>query len=194
MTVLKKYVLDYDKAHEFFTAKDKNNTLLAASVIEKTPFSEGVFYTILKDRLSSEQLHQFNGGDVGGEVLSKLVDLVYKELDERECFFLVDDFDAKFTKLETWDLLNKVGGQVEDEFFYLIDKQTNSKDLIKECFLKSDTQWHSLSVISPKTKPYSKKWKKADMLDYCSSADYLFMLAYDDEGYIIWERNKVQVE
>lgn len=190
MTVLKKYVLEYDKAHEFFTGKDKNNTLLAASVIQKTPFSEGSFYAILKDGLTSKQLHLFNEGDVGGEVLSELVDIVYREIDKSESFFLVDDFDAKFSKLKTWELLEKVGVQVDNEFFYVIDKQTNSKDLIKECLLKSDTQWHSLSIISQKTKPYPKKWEKADMLDYCFNADYVFMLAYDDEGYIIWERNK----
>ena len=192
MKKLKKYALDANKTLAFIESNIKGLNTLSFSVLQKTPFSQGTFYAMLREGLTDEYIHGFTNGYVGGGVREKVTEVLHKELiksEEGVCIF--DDYDAAYNPDSDWDVFKETGVFFNKEVYYVVLAKNATKKRLLECFHASDCIWHSLVVFSKE--PFQKRMDQTiterELVQIATSAFMIFVLAYDEEGYIIWERN-----
>lgn len=192
MKILKKYELDTSKALGYIENNLNGLNTLSFLVLKKTPFSKGAFYTILREGLTDEYVHQFTNGYVGGGVREKISEGLEQELlENKEGVCIFDDYDGEYNPDCDWDVFKEAGVFFNKELYYVVMAKDATKKRLLECFHASDCIWHSLVVFSKE--PFHKRMdhliSENELMQIAASAFMIFVLAYDEEGYIIWKRN-----
>jgi hypothetical protein len=192
MVVLKKYFLDHAVTLNYLKTHLEGLNLLSNNILNLTPFNEGIFFTNLAEGVSKEAIHNFkNGCSKSDGIQKKAAALMQKQLsllDVGLCIF--DDYDQDYKQDSLWDLFNRVGVHYGKEMYYLVKGKRISTRLLLECFQAGDCIWHSLIVLS-RTHFIEKKDKNItedEMKQIAKTAQYVLLRAYDQEGYIIWEK------
>lgn len=94
-------------------------------------------------------------------------------------------------KKNMFDTFNLCGLRDGQEVYYLLSKDNITPELVFDCFYLSNGTWHSLMVIFdyPLIIPPDKKIREIDLKNICIHPKDIFIMAYDGEGYVFWERN-----
>ncbi len=185
------YLLDSVKAKAYLFNNIEGINELSKAALEYIPFDQGEFFTILQNGLSNEKIHEFRNGYVGGGVIQEVAILLQDKFKIKKgqlCIF--DDFNEDYSSEPMWDLFDHVGVHQSKEIYYIVSADQSSVDLLTQCFRASNCIWHSLCVFSKYT--YNKNEDRTisilELENIARSAQYVLYLAYDAEGYIIWEK------
>lgn len=192
---LKKFELDYSLSYDYFYDCLHNVNELSTKVIDIVNFHEGKFFTFLSEDINNNQLHQFKHWDVAKYAKAKATDLIFKLIKNYpEISVIFDDFDSEFPKISDQALFLDCGFHYKKEVYYSIDKETVSKEKLKDCFYVSDILWHSLCVLSKiRFDKKNQELSDAQINDICLNAKLILVEAYDGESYIFWKRNDFMI-
>jgi hypothetical protein len=105
------------------------------------------------------------------------------------CIF--DDVSSIFTSdlQEEDELFSSYGMAYNKEVYYLLTKESSSKQLIEECLRRSNAFWHSLCVLTKADfNEIKKELTLEKMKDICLNTEMIIVGAYDSEGYVFWEK------
>jgi hypothetical protein len=103
---------------------------------------------------------------------------------------LYEDYDSDFGVGE--DLFSKISMHNNHKEIYLV-AFCNQVDVsfLQKCFQMTDCIWHSLMVMSdiPFEKNKDKSISTEKLEEIAKNAQMVVLRAYDQEGYVFWERN-----
>jgi len=191
--MLKEYFLENEVLEKHFREHLTGLNELSKSVLKYMDFSKGRFYTIFEEGVEEARLYKLSMGYVKGDIQAYLTQKVCEYFSiKRKGVCIFDDFIQKYKDGENWYLYNQIGVHCEREMLYVVQPEEVKKELILECFQTSNVQWHSLVVLSdfPYRRNEEQSISKEDMQDIVKQAKYVFLLAYDAEGYLVWERDE----
>ena len=189
---MNKYTLKLEEVMRYITGNLESTNTLSRFVLETTPFSNGAFFTFLKNDLSEKQLYEFRHGGVGSRKKDLYINLIHQELissNEGCCFF--DCIDQDYNPSSQSNLTDKIEIHYQKELYFAVTQNIVTKELLLECFRESDCIWHSLIVLS--NHPFSKKKDQSitsnELEKIARNAKYVLLRAYDMEGYVVWKSN-----
>ncbi len=195
MEKIKKYKIEFEKSLFFIKNNLNNLNTLSNAVLNHTPFSDGTFYTFLKKDLSENMVSEFKYGGVGGGARSKINEIITKEIySDSDTICIFDAFNHDYDPNDQWDLFDEVGVHLDKEIYFLFTQKKVSPLLLTEAFNASNCTWHSLIVLTRgllyKNETSSISENTIEMM--AKLAQHVFFLAYDGEGYIIWQKNHIK--
>lgn len=186
------YDLDFDRTFEFVKDNLDSTNTLCEQLLKLVNFKEGNFFTYLLPQADENKIHRFKYSILSCVInrngVSNYVFKYIKKNPQVLCLF--DDALRKSTDKHL-DTFNKCGLLYKNEIYYFIDRQNLDEDLILQCFQSSSAIWHSLCIL---TKMELNR-KEPNILtleminNICKNAKVILIGAYDDEGYIFWEKN-----
>lgn len=189
--MIKKHLLDFQKAKSYFTENLKKTNFLSDSVLFFTRFESGNFFALLKDKKENTDLNEFKTGGkttCSRDDVSEFILNVLKNDAKLSCIF--DDFNADKKNIEDDLLFSSNGVFFEEEVYYLVNNNT-TKNLLIQCLRRSNVIWHSLCILShTQFEEHKKTMNREDVKEICLNAKLIMIGAYDAEGYVIWEKKK----
>jgi len=191
MGQLVRYSLDPEYMLEYIHWNLKSGNALSKAVLKYVMFSKGEFFTYLKNGLTQSVVNQPRNIHVGSKVKEKIVDVLFEELTGcKDYICIFDDHEEDYKEEGNWDLYSKVGVHYNKEMYYMIESDESNKDIIMDCLKASDIIWHSLCVVSKYSykKNESRSISKEELEDIAKNAEMILLLAYDSEGYIVWQK------
>ncbi len=193
MKKLTKYTLNKDKATEYLFWNLEDLNLLSKLILKHLDFNTGQFYTYLNKGLNHEDIHRLKTGKMGAYVQSKITADIEEILKNNTKLSVIhDNFEEDYNEQENWNLYEICGVHHQKEMYYFLDHKKLENNSLSKAVKASSVIWHSLIIISD----YKMKFKNSDELidselkKYVEQTLYLFCLAYDGEGYIIWKKDE----
>lgn len=191
----------------------KGTNTLSDEILTIISRAKGQFFTLLPDNANIDGLYQFSGsilppepkkrGKVGNlsgiytysEIASmneEIAVFLYEQIQKHGYQFIADDYNATYQEVKNKEWFNLYGLHYLEDIYYFLPSQDATPLLIKQCLSRSNTFWHSLSILSKQSMlDHTKKsLQLSDIQDFCSSAQFVLVGAYDGEGQIIWERDR----
>ncbi len=193
MNKLRKYHIDSEKALEFIHWNLENLNELSEAVLYCTPFDKGTFYTFLQDGITKDQLYKFRSGCGSSACIQEnAIEILSNELLlSSDMISIFDAFDHSYDESGDWQFFDRVGLHFKNEVYFLVQAKEMDKELLQHCFYNSDCIWHSLIVTS--SHRFIKRKEQAitskELETIAKNAKFVMLRAYDQEGYIIWEKN-----
>ena len=191
MEVLIKYSLNKDAALKYLHWNLQNGNALCNSVLNNVCFEKGGFFTFLKEGLTEEKINNFFSMHVSvnsKEMIGKwLHEIGVKDI---SLILIFDEDDARVDESIKEELFSRVGAYYRDEVYYLLENNSRSLKNIRDCLQASDIIWHSLCIVSKYSykKNESGSISREELEDIARNAEMILLLAYDAEGYIIWQK------
>jgi len=191
MEVLFKYSLNNNAALKYIDWNLANGNALCNCVLNNVCFENGSFFTYLKEGLTEEKVNNFFSIHVGvntKEMIGKWLHEVGAK--DNSLILIFDEDDARVEESIKEELFCRVGAYHGDEVFYLLENNSKSLKNIRDCLQASDIIWHSLCIVSKYSykKNESRSISKEELEDIAKNAEMILLLAYDAEGYIIWQK------
>lgn len=211
MKTLQKHILQFDKSFDFFKESLGETNTLSNEILKLIGCSRGYFFTLLPTGTDLTGLHQFNKGILPkmplqrGPVGSLKGAHTYEKvssLEEEICYFILkktvntnmccvfDDFNSSYKEGYCYDLFDKFGFVLNNEIYFILKDTSISNINILNCLYKSKTFWHSLFVLTSAniSDITNKNITKKEISEICEHAQYVGIIAYDGDGYILWEK------
>ena len=189
--LLLRYNLDFQRTLEYVKNNLEKTNALSDAILKYIHFESGTFYTLIKDATKSPLIHEFFKGDIVGGIREDMRAMIYNKISQTSQYTcIMDDVNSTF-KEKMFDTFNFCGLSYGQEVYYLLSKDNINPELVFDCFYLSNGTWHSLMVIFdyPLITPADKKIRDIDLKNMCIHTKEIFIMAYDGEGYVIWERN-----
>ncbi len=190
MVKLKKIKLDYSKTYDYFQYNLFNSNKLCKIALKK--IKNGSFYTFLPSNVKEEKVYNFNSSGIAKHLVEVfpafLLDMIKNESPSL-CYFDAINFSYKPGFSDP--LFMQFGRYSQHEVYYQVAQQDASLDVLSACSDRSYAIWHSFCMISSS---YSKEkaqteFTNNEMETICEQTYMILLLAYDGEGYIIWDKN-----
>lgn len=205
-----KYDLDFVKTHLFFLDRMKDGNALSKAILNKLNFEFGNFFTLLPEGCAINRVYDFPHGGIMpssplGDVkyqLENFPDFQPNQIEgiTHEFYTLISDF----LKLSSnrYALIENVLGKIsdrhikisgvdilerEEEIYYLL-KGNHSLKQIREACNKSEEPWHFVGVIGTHENGVAATIQKEGFDAIISELSFIFVGAYDEEGYVFWEK------
>lgn len=191
MLKLRQYLLNFSETLSYFRENLEGTNALSSAVLKYVNFEEGKFSTILYEDITHQQLYGFKWGGVGVGIKKEVERIVFSKLKKSTDFSCIfDDVDATYTPSYSWSLFSKFGVHYENEVYYVLSDQEASQDIMQQCFQASNAIWHSLSVLSKFSicRRETRSITESEIIDFAKMAELIVVGAYDEEGYIFWEK------
>ncbi len=191
---IKKHVLDYNSAYNYFIEILDKVNVLSSCIVKNLDFSTGSFFTLLPDSLDFEShIHSFKCGYTESSLPLKnhIRHFIFRIISANThlaCVF--DDFLSNYHSNYKEDLFLSNGKFLNEEIYYYFTKNNISLQKIETALRYSDQIWHSLAVIYEAKVPIiNKKLMPRDCEDMCKNAVIMAVTAYDGQGYIFWKKH-----
>lgn len=191
---LKRYELEKTQTLTYLQDTLEEANELSRVVLEYVDFDKGEFYTQLNQEISTEQLHQFKWGGVGGSVRNQVSNIVLEVIEkEKDLICVFDDVGATYLAPYEDPLFLQAGLHYNEEVYYVVTNQQKSKALLDTCFFASGCGWHSLCLLSkyPKNLNANMSLGELDLANIATMATCIIVGAYDGEGFVFWEKNSL---
>jgi hypothetical protein len=186
------YSLETERLIDYIKNNIVGLDLLGDMILKHAPLSSGAGIAITKKRLSQERIHKFKLGNYGKSSRKLAAEYIYKKFYSYEHGICIsDEYDTDYDFEKNGDTFIELGLYFNQEVYYAVSKNELSQKNIETCLKHGNSIWHSLTVLSdiPFKKNNDQSISKADMIQIAKSAQMIALLAYDAEGYVIWERN-----
>jgi len=215
MKQLNKHKLNFTTVFKYVQFNLYNVNTLSSELLKFINFNHGNFFTLLPNDANIERLYNFETGLIlpqnsekkyvpsEGEdaysviptIRNELSELILKEIKSNNRLSCVFD-DVIRSPMDKYhmELFHSHGLFYKNEVYYLLEKSKISKDLIRECLRASNAFWHSLCILTKvDIKSFSSKELSLEKIkDICLQTDLIMLVAYDGEGYILWEHKDKQ--
>jgi hypothetical protein len=195
MTKNKNFVLEKSKALNYFKFNLNSVNRLSSEVLRVISDS-GVFFTLLPEDVNDEFVHNFDLGGIAEGMRDLEESQIYEKMQANPrlaCVF--DDFENEYPKGSTGKLYVKCGLYYKNEIYYTLNNKTVSREILSDCFLASNTMWHSLCLLTETdlTDFVHKEITDEKIKEICAKVHLVMICAYDAEGYVFWERISSQI-
>lgn len=191
MNTLIRYELDHDIAQDYFRGNLENTNILSNKVLKLINTSSGRFFTILPVNINFKNIYEFQTGGIATGVRDYVKLYIQEKLKiEKNKCCIFDDFTTEYYPGYKDPLFVSNGFFFNEEIYYLVT-QTDAPTIIDQCFIASNTIWHSLCLITEinLSLKVDKQLILKELENIISNASLLILGAYDGEGYVCWERN-----
>lgn len=191
MKKINKYLLDFNDAIKYFRDNLDSTNTLSSLLVKMVDFKSGHFFTLLPEDSNLENLNVFTSGGMlfsRGQQWSELI--LNKLKSNSKLLSIFDDFNSSFHPDYQDSLFLHCGRIYQNEVYYLITSDIATDVLIGECLCASNTIWHSLCVLSKTNIHSNKVLMHEDIENISINVQFIMIVAYDDEGYIFWEKNQ----
>ena len=107
---------------------------------------------------------------------------------------MFDSVSATYKETYNNSLFLQVGSHHKEEVYYVLSSTKKTIELIEKCLNGSDAIWHSLCLLSnfKLSKHEDFTITKSELIDFSKRAQFIFIGAYDEEGYLIWKKHPYQ--
>lgn len=189
MIKLKKYKLEYELTYQYFFHSLKGINELSTQLISSLDFKRGNFFTVLNDNLNLQWLYEFKCGGIANGVRPYVKNLLFNKINSsNELSVVFDDFNSDYYKECNVPLFLDCGMHYKNQVYYLIVKDTVSREKLEDCFYASNAVWHSLCILSEiRFNPIEHRISQEQIRDVCLNTQIIILGAYDAEGYVFWE-------
>lgn len=187
------YKLSYKKVLPYLVENLTNTNTLSDSCL-KILNTEKEKYTTLLPKLNDDKpIYFFNQGGVGTGERDHIKHFIIKKISMNPnlgCIF--DDVNNHYTLNYSEDTFKICGTYLNQEIYYILSKKDieTQSGLLDKCLYLNDAIWHSLCILyDTSALKIEDKVLTADTLNKISeSAKFILIRAYDQEGYIIWQK------
>jgi hypothetical protein len=191
MKKTKKIILKRSKVLNYFNFNLNNANRLSSEVLHVI-FDSGFFFTLLPEDVKDELVHNFDLGGIAEGMRDLEESQIYEKMKANQrltCVF--DDFENEYPKGSTGNLFVKCGFYCKNEIYYTLNNKTTSREILSDCFLASNTIWHSLCLLTETdlTDFLHKEITDDKIKEICTKAQLIMICAYDGEGYVFWEKD-----
>ena len=192
MKVLKKVFLSQKDTIKFLVGHLSGINALSDSLLEHLNFEDGHFYTFLLKDIAESDFHEFKKGYMSSGAFYD--DLFFQELIKKNQNFtyIFDSINNYPEDLCIKDFYNFYGKHFNKEVYFSFPPQKINNKNFQEALSNSDAIWHSLLILTKQNLGEEAKGElsKIDFKNICKKTEMFFLMAYDGEGYIIWESKK----
>lgn len=208
MRSLIKHELDYEKTTAYFSDQLKDGNSLSQAILKDQKLKYGKFFTILPMNGKIDRLYEFSSGCIipslptGIEKFHLLnkSDFQPGQIEvvsvNRFIYDFLENNDDNFALIE--NVLGKITDKyisisgvdivlIGEEVYYLL-RENCSLEQIKEACGKSQEAWHFLAVLGSHKSEINETVLRDGFDSIIQDIRYLIVGAYDEEGYIFWER------
>jgi hypothetical protein len=211
MKKLNKHNLNFDKTISYFVENLKSATTLSNELLKSTNFEKGSFFTLLPCKSNFANLYEFETGGILHQthevhlnsaigmsytitptIRKELSQEIFKEMNKKHLDCMFDDVNSSPKDCKN-NLFAENGLFYEDLVYYLVKNKHGLADLITECLRKSNAVWHSLCILtnSDLQKTGNVEITLDDIRKACQNSQIIILGAYDSEGYVFWEKEKL---
>lgn len=197
---VRRYELDFEKTLPYFIDHIQCGKEFSEVVISKIDFTKGCFFTILPNKIDLSKLYKFSCGGIVFPSSCEEIDGCNINIINvhYECSSFMFDFlrKGKLAFVENYmltpgspfvDIKNVRSIYFESDVHYILDKM-NSIQEIYETIRKSTEVWHFLAVLA-NINDFTDAFLTKEMMFYiCEQAEFVITVAYDEEGYVFWEK------
>lgn len=191
MRILKHYDLNFDLTWPYVEHNLNWANTLSVQLLKLLDFKQGNFFTYLLPN-THEDIYQFKysifSRVINRKEMIKFITEYVKQNNILSCLF--EDTLRSPTDMHLEEF-HKYGLLYNREIYYLINQHNLNEDSISECLSASSAIWHSLCILTNaeinRKQPYTLT---LDMINVaCLKTKLAIIGAYDDEGYIFWEKS-----
>ncbi len=208
MNRLIKHSLDKEKAHIHVKHILDNANTLSNEVLKNIDLTKGNFFTLLPPEADLTRIYEFKWGGIlpqypdipfdendpssGTYSAIPTIDfdlalLIEGELEKNSDLVCLFDDVIRYTKeVSHLDFFQNYGLSFGKEVYYLLDVDSAKENLL-EAIKKSNAFWHSLCLLTC-FKPNENVLNVNEMKRLSRQTLLLFVVAYDSESYVFWER------
>lgn len=190
MTALNRYLLDPSKALSYFIDNLSGTNTLSTVICKYTNFEKGEFYTLVREKVTIEQLYNFRWGGIGKSIDNEVRDMIFAELQSTpELICVFDAFNETYRPLYNEPTFLKVGVHNESEVYYVFLGKGYAKEIFDDCFQLSNVLWHSLCILSKTVFTFTndRTITEPEFINFATTAQHILVSAYDGEGFVCWK-------
>lgn len=190
MRKLNRFELEPSKTYEYVKENLSWANTLSIKLLKLIDFTNGQFFSYMSTEADPSRIYQFpyslSSQSMNDIELSFYLFEYLKKNEKTSALF--EDCTRKPTDphLETF---YKCGIQYNEEIYYLINNKNLTLELLLRCIKESSSIWHSLCLLTDFNFENSKNLNLDSINNACLKAKLIIVGAYDDEGYIFWERH-----
>jgi hypothetical protein len=205
--------LEFKKLYPYFKDRLEGVNELSIEVLNLVDFNDGFFFTLLPNNANLDRIYNLNEGLIlpqNPKLLSEdrksyfqyiptLREEVSEYIYEKMCSTnptlncIIDDFNSSITRpslefFKSRDLFASFSDQV---YYKLPSSMANAK-IIDELLFRSNAFWHSLCLLTEADfSDIINVLTSEKIREICLKTQMIITGAYDGEGYVFWERNKI---
>ncbi|MFA6915647.1 MAG: hypothetical protein WC222_04565 [Parachlamydiales bacterium] len=200
-----KYPLNLDKTIDHFVDYLLGGNTLSTDVVQHINLKKGVFFTLLPESITEKQLYEFSYGGV-------LPQLPQKEIERFSNFQPTPTLDIQLAEFVSEFIragndnsaifahtiakptnihIGVEGGLMsfyKDEVYYIFQEGYPSVDVLADCIFISGRGWHFLCILTENMPKIGSTMFEEDFKTIYEKARYIIIGAYDNEGYIFWQK------
>lgn len=187
---MKKNELDFERVLPYFRDNMSKANALAKCMLKY--LNLGKFYVTFPEGTQEDLFYQFQHGGIGANQIRDFPKYLTKLLNEKKhlsCVF--DAVNLTYKKECDIPLFHSHGKFFDKEIYFIIPGINASFELVDSCFDKSYAIWHSLCILANTevNKQSDIELSKQELESICQCAEIIFLLAYDGEAFITWEKD-----
>lgn len=189
--ILVEHSLEQERSVEYFKDCLSNTNSISNEIMRSVNFEDGRFFTFLPSGVEKKTMYQFRYGGATKSLRNYITNLIYESIFRSgHLVCVIDDYNSTYHPNYEGRLFSLCGKFHENEVYYFLTKGNASPELIKKCLSASECIWHSLALLSDADVNYYSKDEltQDEIQQLCVGIKWIFVTAYDGEGYIIWEK------
>jgi hypothetical protein len=207
---IKRHSLDFEKTISYFINHIKSGNTLSKKAIERVDLHQGSFFTLLPSTAELARLYEFAYGGIippipyGDEIYEinnklfhpmqvmtmggELSKFILNYLQQNPLHYAVVDnviIDARVAS-EKNDSIEMI--PYNQEAYFFLNNESNYNQ-VYEIIRMSSQPWHFLTILTMLENLDSYLLENKTFSDICDNAKFIIVGAYDEEGYVFWEKN-----
>ena len=202
---LQKYHLNLEKTARYVKEHLTDGNTLSKELLKVIHFEEGSFFTLLPSGIPDSVLYHFEYADdlgwknyepqiKGNKPIRELSNHLLQKMEQNHslsCIF--EDVEQSPTDPHV-EHFHSHGLLYNKEIYYLVKPTNVSYDLISECIWESGAIWHFVCILTSASFDYKKDkiLRLEKIKEACLLTEAVVVIAYDEFGYIFWEKKNKQ--
>jgi hypothetical protein len=210
MNRLFRYPLRYEFLYPYFKDILEGANTLSDELINMVNFDQGDFFTLLPNEINLERIYEFKMGGILPQyeeiynengssyqyipnIDNELSEYIASLLHDSASTCIIDDVLREYNNphLEYFRM-KRLLLKHKNELYYKINADQANPHDIKKCLGKSTAFWHSLCILTCASfDDIDETLTLKKIKEICLKTYLIIVGAYDGEGYVFWERNKI---
>ena len=188
-----RFDLDYALTFEYICNNFKAANTLSVELLKLINSEKGRFFTFFNSSVENKDIYQFTRSISSCVINEKeTVRFIFSYLNVNPnlgCVF--EDILIYPSELKDNEILHKnYAFLYKNEVYYLLSEKSVDENLIQKCLFECNAIWHSLCILTQSDfiVKNDKSISLHEIQSFAVETRLAIIGAYDDEGYIFWER------